>query len=139
MPFDESSGGGGSGAKNVLGGPLAVCGTDPVTGFYRDGCCNTDAMDAGVHTVCAVMTEDFLDYTAAQGNDLRSAQPALNFPGLDPGDRWCVCVPRWLEAEEADCAPPIVPEATAKAVLTHLSRDTIEAYAHETGGVSGAE
>ncbi|WP_248517076.1 DUF2237 family protein [Salinarchaeum laminariae] len=118
---------------NVHDEPLTPCSLDPETGYERDGYCREVLADAGRHEICAVMTEEFLDYTAAQGNDLRSAQPALNFPGLDPGDRWCVCVPRWLEAEEADCAPPIVPEATAKAVLTHVSRDTIEAYAHEEG------
>jgi uncharacterized protein (DUF2237 family) len=116
---------------NVDGEPLTPCSLDPETGYERDGYCREILEDAGRHEICAVMTEAFLEYTAAQGNDLRTAQPALNFPGLEPGDRWCVCLPRWLEAEEAGCAPPIVPEATAKAVRTHISRDTIEAHAAE--------
>jgi uncharacterized protein (DUF2237 family) len=120
---------------NVHGEPLTPCSLDPETGYERDGYCREVLADAGRHEICAVMTEEFLAYTAAQGNDLRNPRPATNFPGLDPGDRWCVCVPRWLEAEEADCAPPIVPEATSEAVLTHLSRDTIEAYAADDSTV----
>lgn len=126
MPDDE--------ALNVHGEPLTPCSLDPETGYERDGYCREVLADVGRHEICAVMTEDFLEYSAAQGNDLRTPRPELQFPGLDPGDRWCVCVPRWLEAEEAGVAPPIVPEATGEAVLTHLSRETIEAHA-VAGGV----
>jgi len=116
---------------NILDEPLTPCSLDPETGYERDGYCREILADAGRHEICAVMTEAFLEYSASQGNDLRSARPELEFPGLEPGDRWCVCVPRWLEAEDAGVAPPIVPEATARSVLTHLSPETIEAHAHD--------
>ncbi|NBC10733.1 MAG: DUF2237 family protein, partial [Planctomycetes bacterium] len=88
-------------AKNVLGTELVECGRDPVTGFYRDGCCNTGGEDAGLHVVCAVMTEGFLAFTKEQGNDLSTPRPQWGFAGLKPGDRWCLCVSRWVEAHEA--------------------------------------
>jgi uncharacterized protein (DUF2237 family) len=97
-------------ARNVLGGELQSCGTDPMTGFYRDGCCETGAEDGGVHTVCAVVTAEFLEFSKEAGNDLMT--PGPGFPGLRPGDRWCLCASRWAEAREAGVAPPVVLEAT---------------------------
>lgn len=129
MPFDESTGGGGSGARNVLGGPLAVCGTDPVTGFYRDGCCNTGPMDRGVHTVCAVMTEAFLAFTASRGNNLSTPRPDFNFPGLKPGDSWCLCAVRWLEAFEAGSAPPVKLDACHARTLEIVPLKALQANA----------
>ncbi|MGJ3231406.1 MAG: DUF2237 family protein [Oceanicaulis sp.] len=129
MPFDESAGGGGSGARNVLGGPLAVCGTDPVTGFYRDGCCNTGPLDRGVHTVCAIMTEAFLAFTASRGNDLSTPRPEFNFAGLKPGDRWCLCAARWMEAFEAGCAPKINLAACHARTLEIVPLEALKAHA----------
>ena len=104
-------------ASNVLGGELESCGTDPMTGFRRDGCCDTDADDAGVHTVCAVVTEEFLRFSVGVGNDLVTPRPEFGFPGLRPGDRWCLCASRWAQAHRAGVAPPIVLGAThARAV-----------------------
>jgi uncharacterized protein len=99
-------------ACNVLGGELETCGTDPITGFHRDGCCDTHADDAGVHTVCAVMTAEFLRFSAGVGNDLATPRPEFGFPGLRPGDRWCVCASRWAQAHRAGVAPPVVLTAT---------------------------
>ena len=104
-------------AKNVLGGLLEPCSTEPMTGFYRDGCCNTGAGDFGVHVVCAQMTKAFLSYTRAQGNDLSTPMPMYNFPGLKPGDRWCLCAARWKEAYDDGVAPPVVLTATHEAAL----------------------
>lgn len=104
-------------ARNVLGTPLQVCGLDPATGFFRTGCCETGPDDLGRHVVCAVMTQGFLDYTVAQGNDLVTPRPEWGFPGLRPGDRWCLCATRWLEADEAGVAPPVVLEATHESAL----------------------
>ncbi|HJL43948.1 MAG TPA: DUF2237 domain-containing protein [Myxococcales bacterium LLY-WYZ-16_1] len=104
-------------AKNVLGTPLAVCGTDPVTGFYRDGCCHTGVEDRGSHTVCATVTRAFLEYTKERGNDLSTPRPQFGFAGLEPGDRWCLCASRWKEALEAGVAPPVNLEATHEAAL----------------------
>jgi uncharacterized protein (DUF2237 family) len=99
-------------ANNVLGEDLDVCCTSPMTGFYRTGCCDTGAEDVGVHTVCALVTEDFLTFSKEAGNDLSTPHPELGFAGLVPGDRWCLCAPRWQEALEAGHAPPVVLEAT---------------------------
>jgi uncharacterized protein (DUF2237 family) len=99
-------------AGNVLGGELEGCGTDPMTGFYRDGCCDTGSEDSGVHTVCALVTEEFLRFSAQVGNDLVTPRPAFGFPGLRPGDRWCLCASRWAQAHEAGVAPPVVLAAT---------------------------
>lgn len=99
-------------AKNVLGEELQSCSTDPMTGFYRDGCCNTGAGDVGVHTVCAVVTDEFLAYSASVGNDLSTPMPQYGFAGLQPGDSWCLCAPRWQEALEAGAAPQVKLEAT---------------------------
>ncbi|NIJ11332.1 hypothetical protein FHU38_001676 [Saccharomonospora amisosensis] len=98
--------------RNVLGGRLDPCGTDPLTGFYRDGCCNTGPEDLGNHTVCAVVSAEFLAHQQTTGNDLVTARPEYGFAGLRPGDRWCVCASRWLEAYEAGVAPPVVLAAT---------------------------
>ena len=106
-----------NGDKNVLGGPLAYCSTDPMTGWTRDGCCRTDAHDRGSHTVCAQMTAEFLEFSVAQGNDLVTPVPQYRFPGLRPGDRWCLCASRWLDAYKAGKAPLVVLESTnAKAL-----------------------
>jgi uncharacterized protein len=102
---------------NVLGGPLLACSFDPLTGFFRDGCCETGPDDSGSHTVCARVTEDFLEFSRARGNDLSTPRPGLRFRGLKAGDRWCVCAARWVEAYEAGVAPPVVLEATHEAAL----------------------
>lgn len=99
-------------AHNVLGGELQTCSTDPLTGFTRTGCCETDAQDAGVHTVCAQVTEEFLAFSAEQGNDLSTPRPEFGFAGLAPGDRWCLCADRWAQAHRAGVAPPVVLDAT---------------------------
>jgi len=104
-------------ARNVLGGELAACSFDPLTGFYRNGCCETGPDDVGMHTVCAVMTADFLHFSMRAGNDLSTPRPELGFPGLRPGDRWCLCAPRWKEALDAGAAPRVVLEATHEEVL----------------------
>lgn len=104
-------------SRNVLGGELQPCGTDPMTGFYRDGCCETGPQDLGSHTVCALVTKEFLAFTASRGNDLGTPRPEFNFPGLKPGDRWCLCVARWEEARQAGVAPSVVLEATHEKAL----------------------
>ena len=116
---------------NVLGGELATCSMDPKTGFKRDGYCYPLQRDPGRHEICAVMTDDFLQYSRAQGNDLVTPRPELNFPGLDPGDHWCVCVPRWREAREAGHAPPVVLDATSEDVLDDVALETLREYAHD--------
>lgn len=116
---------------NVYDEPLTPCSLDPETGYERDGYCREILEDRGRHEICAVVTEEFLQYSKKQGNDLVTARPRLDFPGLEPGDRWCLCIPRWIEAEEAGKAPPVVPEATAKSALTHVPLSKIEAYAVE--------
>ena len=105
--------------RNVLGERLEICSIKPMTGFYRDGCCNTGQEDVGSHTVCAVMTEEFLAFSKSRGNDLSTPMPEFGFPGLKPGDRWCLCAPRWQEAFEANNAPRIVLRATHEAALTY--------------------
>ena len=116
-------------ASNVLGTPLGTCCTAPMTGFYRDGCCNTGAGDMGAHVVCAQMTEAFLTFTKQQGNDLSTPMPAFQFPGLKPGDRWCLCAPRWQEALDAGVAPPVVLEATHASALEYVSMAELKAHA----------
>ncbi|MEM0984113.1 MAG: DUF2237 domain-containing protein [Planctomycetota bacterium] len=103
--------------RNVLGEPLQPCSIDPMTGFTRDGCCRTGPQDLGRHVVCAEMSEEFLEYTRSQGNDLSTPRPEYQFPGLKPGDRWCLCASRWLEAEEAGVAPLVSLDATHEAAL----------------------
>ena len=114
--------------SNVLGGDLAACSMDPTTGFMRDGYCYPLQRDPGRHEICAVMTEEFLQYSKAQGNDLITPRPDLQFPGLEPGDRWCLCVPRWIEAHEAGTAPPVVLDATSEDVLEDVSLETLREY-----------
>ncbi|MFI4975909.1 MAG: DUF2237 family protein [Caulobacterales bacterium] len=103
-------------ARNVLGGELKPCSLDPITGWFRNGCCETDQNDTGMHTVCAVMTAEFLAFSRSVGNDLSTPVPGM-FPGLKPGDRWCLCAPRWKEALDAGMAPPVVLEATHEETL----------------------
>jgi hypothetical protein len=117
--------------ENVLGEPLAPCSHDPATGVRRDGHCRDLRRDPGRHEVCAVMTAEFLSFTRRRGNDLETPRPDLSFPGLDPGDRWCVCLPRWLEAREAGVAPPVVLAATNGAVLDSVSLSTLREHAHD--------
>jgi hypothetical protein len=121
-------------AKNILGGPLQVCSTDPMTGYYRNGCCDTGAGDMGAHVVCAQVTEEFLTYTKNQGNDLSTPRPQFNFPGLAPGDRWCLCASRWQEALESGVAPPVILEATHAMALEHVSLNDLKRYALDQGG-----
>ena len=114
---------------NVVGGALQPCGTEPLTGFYRDGCCATGPEDVGSHTVCAVMTEEFLEFSRLAGNDLSTPHPAWGFPGLVPGDRWCVCASRWLEAHRAGVAPPVVLGSTHARALDVIPIETLTAGA----------
>jgi uncharacterized protein (DUF2237 family) len=118
-----------TGPLNVLGGSLEVCCTSPLTGFYRDGTCNTGSGDFGVHAVCAEMTEEFLAFSQRRGNDLSTPEPAYGFPGLKPGDRWCLCVSRWIEAYEAGVAPPVVLAATHAMALEFVSLEELKAHA----------
>lgn len=114
---------------NVLGGDLQSCSYDPLTGFFRDGCCRTDASDHGTHVVCARVTADFLAFSVAQGNDLVTPRPEWRFAGLQPGDRWCLCVNRWLEALEAGVAPPVVLEATHSSALQKVPLEVLRQHA----------
>jgi uncharacterized protein (DUF2237 family) len=116
-------------AKNVLGEELQPCSLDPLTGFYRDGCCNTGRSDSGLHLVCAEMTEAFLSFTKQRGNDLTTPIPTHGFPGLKPGDRWCLCIDRWKEANAAGVAPPIVLESTHISALEFVDLDLLVANA----------
>ncbi len=118
-------------ARNVLGGPLASCSEDPLTGWFRDGFCRTDKLDFGRHAVCAVMTEDFLAFTRSRGNDLSTPVPEHGFPGLKPGDRWCLCVDRWRQALAAGIAPPVVLAATHISALDVVSLDDLEAHSFD--------
>ena len=114
-------GGGRRSGRNVLGEPIALCSITPMTGFYRDGCCNTGEEDVGSHTVCVVMTAEFLAFSKSCGNDLSTPVPEFGFQGLKPGDRWCLCAPRWQEALEANKAPRVVLRATHEGALTYCS------------------
>ena len=116
-------------AKNVLGGPLETCCTSPMTGFFRDGCCNTGPEDVGSHTVCIQVTADFLAFSKAVGNDLSTPRPEWGFPGLHEGDRWCVCASRWLEAHQAGVAPPVVLGATHERALEAVPIEALTAAA----------
>jgi uncharacterized protein (DUF2237 family) len=117
-------------AKNVLGGELEPCGTDPLTGFYRDGCCNTGVEDLGVHTVCARMSAEFLEFSRAAGNDLSTPRPG--FPGLKPGDRWCLCAARWQEALSAGRAPAVFLRATHASTLEWVALDDLRTHTAES-------
>jgi uncharacterized protein (DUF2237 family) len=114
--------------KNVLGQPLSPCSFDPMTGFFRTGCCETDAQDHGSHTVCAEMTATFLEFSQRKGNDLSTPRPEYGFPGLKPGDRWCVCAARWREALEAGVAPPVILASTHERVLDYVTREDLERH-----------
>ncbi len=123
MLRDDRGNGGGRrfSPRNVLGELLDICSIKPMSGFYRDGCCNSGKEDIGSHTVCAVMTAEFLGFSKSHGNDLSTPVPELGFPGLKPGDRWCLCASRWQEAFEARQAPRVVLRATHEAALAHCS------------------
>ncbi|MBW4659986.1 MAG: DUF2237 domain-containing protein [Drouetiella hepatica Uher 2000/2452] len=116
-------------AKNVLGGTLECCCTDPMTGFYRDGYCSTGAGDVGMHIVCAQVTAEFLAFSKSRGNDLTTPMPMYSFPGLKPGDRWCLCASRWQEAFEAGMAPPVVLEATHAAAIEYAALSDLKQHA----------
>ena len=115
--------------KNVLGGELKACCLKPATGFYRDGRCRTGTGDAGLHVVCARMTDAFLRFSRKRGNDLSTPKPELGFPGLSPGDKWCLCALRWKEAWEAGCAPPVFLEACEESALEHIPFEALQAHA----------
>jgi uncharacterized protein (DUF2237 family) len=114
---------------NIVGGTLVPCSVEPVTGFFRDGCCATGPADLGSHTVCAVLTAEFLEFSRQAGNDLSTPRPEWGFAGLRPGDRWCVCAARWLEAHDAGCAPSIVLGATHALATEIIPVETLIAYA----------
>lgn len=116
-------------AKNVLGTALKTCGTDPMTGFFRDGCCNTSDDDQGIHTVCSEVTEDFLQFSKEAGNDLSTPRPEYGFQGLKPGDRWCLCAARWAEAADAGMAPRVVLEATHARTLDLVPLAQLQRFA----------
>ncbi len=117
-------------ALNVFNEPLIVCGTIPMTGVYRDGCCNTGANDRGTHTVCAVVTDAFLQFSKSKGNDLTRDYPPTNFKGLIEGDKWCLCVSRWIEAYQAGVAPPIILKATHIKTLEYISLEELSKFEH---------
>lgn len=129
MAYQAGSGGRRPAQRNVLGGELALCSADPVTGFFRDGCCNTSAEDVGSHTVCAIMTEEFLAFSKARGNDLSTPMPDYGFPGLKAGDRWCLCAPRWQEAFVAGKAPRVVLQATQEGALDYTDLADLKRFA----------
>ncbi|MFC4873394.1 DUF2237 family protein [Negadavirga shengliensis] len=116
---------------NVFGEPLQPCSMAPKTGFYRDGCCNTAEEDTGVHTVCAIMTEEFLSFSKEMGNDLSTPRPQWGFPGLNSGDRWCICLSRWLEAYHAGKAPKVVLEATHEKSLSEIPLEELIKFAEK--------
>jgi uncharacterized protein (DUF2237 family) len=115
--------------RNVLGGPLGVCSEAPVTGFFRTGCCDTSPEDVGRHTVCIVATEAFLAFSKARGNDLSTPMPEYDFPGVQPGQRWCLCAARWVEALQAGMAPQVVLNATNEATLDLIPLEALKRYA----------
>ena len=115
-------------ALNVLGQPLVPCSFEPLTGFFRDGCCKTDEEDIGSHLVCAIVTKDFLQFSLSKGNDLITPRPEYQFPGLVAGDQWCLCLNRWLEAVQAECAPRIKLESTNIKALELVSLDFLKQY-----------
>lgn len=116
-------------AQNVLGEELASCSTQPVTGFFRDGCCNTGSGDMGMHVVCAVMTAEFLEFSRSRGNDLSTPMPDHEFPGLKPGDSWCLCAARWVEANEAGRAPKVNLHATHALMLEYVDLEELKKHA----------
>lgn len=128
---DTGSGEGREAARNVLGGPLRGCSERPRTGWFRDGCCNTDANDRGAHVICVQVTAAFLTFSQRMGNDLSTPAPQYGFPGLKPGDRWCVCAARWVEAHAAGCAPLLVLESTHERMLDYAPIDVLRQHAVE--------
>ncbi|NJK95952.1 MAG: DUF2237 domain-containing protein [Bacteroidales bacterium] len=116
--------------KNVFGEDIVTCSNDPKTGFFRDGCCNTDERDVGEHTVCVITTEEFLIFSKKVGNDLSTPKPAYSFKGLKPGDKWCLCALRWVEAYKNNAAPYILLEATNEKVLKHIPMKLLLKYAY---------
>lgn len=118
-------------STNVLGGPLARCGVDPMTGFFRDGCCNTSHSDRGMHTICAIMTEAFLRFSMEMGNDLSTPLPQFGFRGLNPGDSWCLCASRWVEAYRAGMAPQVKLKATHEETLAVVDLDVLKQHASD--------
>ena len=127
-----------TGGKSVLGKPLKTCCNDPVTGFYRNGRCDTGPGDMGLHVVCARVTAEFLAFSRARGNDLSTPYPEAGFPGLKPGDRWCLCAARWKEAFEAGVAPPVVLAATHISALEFVSLEELSEHAVDPPPVEGA-
>lgn len=119
------------GSKNVLGTVLQTCSANPMTGWFRDGCCETQSADRGRHLVCAVMTAEFLMFSKAKGNDLSTPRPEYSFPGLKAGDQWCLCLDRWKEAHAAGCAPQVVLEATHQIALERVPLETFQSFAVE--------
>ncbi|MFC5190731.1 DUF2237 family protein [Algoriphagus aquatilis] len=119
--------------RNVFGEPLMPCSLDPLTGFFRNGCCETSPQDLGTHTVCAVVTAEFLEFSKSRGNDLMTPRPEYLFPGLKPGDKWCLCVMRWVEAKNAGVAPFVVLEATNEASLHYVTLEELVALAWRSG------
>lgn len=126
---DDTGGGRRKPSRNVLGQPLETCSINPVTGFFRNGCCDTSAEDTGSHTVCIIATEDFLAFSKSRGNDLSTPLPEYGFPGLRPGDRWCLCAPRWQEAFEAGKMPRVVLKATHESALDYCELADLKRYA----------
>lgn len=120
-------------SRNVFGEPIIPCSLDPLTGFFRNGCCETGPQDLGTHTVCAVVTAEFLEYSKKKGNDLMTPRPEYLFPGLKPGDKWCLCVMRWIEAKNAGVAPFVVLEATNEATLHYVSLEDLIGLAWKNG------
>ncbi len=134
MPFDEGAQRRGRRpSRNVLGGPIAVCSSEPMTGFFRNGCCETSPDDLGNHSVCAVMTAEFLAFSKARGNDLSTPRPEFGFSGLKPGDHWCLCAPRWQEAFEAQVPPKVVLRATEEGALRHCKLADLTRFAIDLG------
>lgn len=118
-------------ALNVLGETLMPCSHEPLTGFFRDGCCNTGPMDRGLHTVCVTVTSDFLQYSFSRGNDLITPRPDFSFPGLKPGDKWCLCASRWEEARRMGIAPPVHLDATHSKTLEIVELSDLKSHAHK--------
>ena len=114
--------------KNVLGTDLQMCSENPITGFFRDGCCNTNEMDVGSHTVCVIVTKEFLEFSKSKGNDLTTPRPEYDFPGLNPGDGWCLCAARWLEAEDEGCAPRVKLLSTNEKALEIIDIEKLKKY-----------
>lgn len=129
MLRDDTGGGRRRPSRNVLGQPLTSCSDDPLTGFFRNGCCDTADEDVGSHTVCIIATSEFLRFSKSRGNDLSTPHPRFGFPGLQPGDRWCLCAPRWAEALAANAAPRVILQATHEGALEHCALADLKRHA----------